>query len=238
MIVHPKPWAEIGQPIQIEEIGEMISQILTEISCPCLSLSGGLDSSLILYYMAGIFHKVCAFTIGYPLTHPDITYSTMAVNQFGNIEHIIYTPTPEEIGTNTDESIPVKLFYKFLAKEKIKRIIACDGIDEFMAGYYDHQRQPDENTYYKFIRRLSNEHLKPLNDNSGDIKVYLPYLDTRLLSLLSQIPLSDKVDIHHRKKIMVKLAQGKIHKEILERWKYGFCDALRIKETKKEVNCL
>lgn len=238
MIVYPKHWDRIGQSISLDCIEQVIVEILEDYNCSCLSLSGGLDSSLMLYFMGVVFDKVTAFTIGFPEIHPDIEYSRLVAKTFGNVMHEVYTPSENEIADEVEKKpgpdVGVKLFYRFLARKGIPAIIACDGIDEYMAGYYDHQQHPDEATYYKYIRRLRDEHLKPLNDNSGDIKVYLPYLDRRLLLLLNQIPLSDKVDRENRKKIMVNLAAGRVRDGIITRWKYGFCDALGIKEVRYE----
>ncbi|GAJ07590.1 unnamed protein product, partial [marine sediment metagenome] len=58
MIVYPKNWIEVGQPILTGQIEERIVQILFELNCYCLSFSGGLDSSLVLYFMTLIFKKV------------------------------------------------------------------------------------------------------------------------------------------------------------------------------------
>lgn len=236
MIVYPKHWSEIGQPILIERIEEAIVQTLTEINCSYLSFSGGVDSSLMLYFMATVFDTVTCFTIGFPKDHPDIVYSRMVAKIFGNVKHEVYIPTTDEVATETERKpgadVAVRLFYGFLVEHGVLGIVACDGIDEYMAGYHDHQQHPDEATYYKHIRRLRDENLKPLSENSGNIKVYLPYLDHKLLLLLSQIPLSDKVDKKKRKKVMIKLAEGRVPREIIERWKYGFCDALGFKEVR------
>jgi len=62
---------------------------------------------------------------------------------------------------------------------------------------------------------------------SGKVKVHLPYLDSGLISLYSQIPLSEKVDLHIRKKFMVRMAKGKLPDRVIKRRKYGFCDALK-----------
>ena len=93
-----------------------------------------------------------------------------------------------------------------------------------------HQDCITEGTYYGIIRDLRRNHLLPLNANSGKVDVYLPYLDSRLISLYSQIPLSEKIDEETRKKFMVSMARGKIPDEIITRRKYGFCDALKVKE--------
>jgi len=236
MITYPECWSSIGRPIEVGEIEEAILQTLLDIPCPNLSLSGGLDSSLMLYFMTKVFDKVSAFTIGYPETHPDIEYSRLVAKKFKNVAHVIYVPTAQDIAEETKKrpgpDVGVRLFYKFLAKGGISRIITCDGVDEYMAGYYDHQQHPDEETYYKYIRRLQDEHLEQLNKNSGHIRVYLPYLDEVILYLLAQIPISEKVDGEHRKKMMVQMAKGKIPDKVIERWKYGFNDVLGIKKAR------
>jgi len=236
MIVHPEDWSTVGQPIEIQNIEETILHVLAKIGCTNLSFSGGLDSSLMLYFMTRIFHKVSAFTIGFPETHPDVKYSRLIAKTLGNIKLKVYIPKTHEIAMEEKKKsgpdVAVRLFYKFLTEQQVSGIIACDGVDEFMCGYYDHQQRPDEKTYLSYLRRLQDEHLKPLDENSRRIKVYLPYLNKAVLRLLIQIPLGDKVDSRHRKKIMIQMAEGKIPQAVIKRWKYGFCDALGIKKAR------
>jgi len=235
MITYPKNWIKIGQAIKIRQIQDIIIQILSELDCNSLSFSGGLDSSLMLYFMLRAHKQVQVFTMGVSEQHPDIKYSKLVVSKFDSIVHRIYIPSHEEIETvkssledfKGDQAI--SLFYKFVGKYTDK-IIACDGIDEFMCGYYAHQDNPCEDTYYAHIRQLRNKHLIPLDKNSEEVKVYLPFLDDRLLLLFSQIPISKKVDKSGRKKLLVKMAKDKIPDEIVNRRKYGFCDVLDIKE--------
>jgi asparagine synthetase B (glutamine-hydrolysing) len=234
MIIYPADWRKVGEPIQLEDIEEIIIHILSEINCSHLSFSGGIDSSLILFYLSRLYSHVEAYTLGLSEDHPDVKYSRLVVQQFNNVTHNVYIPILAEVeaekqaGDFSGDHI-VKIFYKFV-HSYTDEIIACDGIDEYMGGYYDHQKDPSETMYYSYLRRLQKEHLKPLHKNSGKIKVYLPYIDNRLILLLSQIPLRDKVDAENRKKIMQQLAKDKIPQEIIERHKYGFCDALMIKE--------
>lgn len=231
MIVHPENWKEIGQPIYCRKIENTLVEILSDINCNSLAFSGGLDSSIMLYTMLQIHDKVHAFTIGYPANHPDIEHAKLIVSKLdGNISHHIFTPTIDEIvksrhvkdyqGDNA-----VRLLYKYIS-DYTNSVIACDGIDEFTGGYYAHQSNPSEETYYGFLKKLRDEQLIPLDKNSGYLKVYLPYLDSRLILLLAQIPLEEKVDFNQRKKIMVSLAKSKISSTIINRRKYGFCDAI------------
>lgn len=231
MIVYPNNWNEIGKPVEIKDIELCIKQILNQLSCNCLAFSGGLDSSLMLYFMLRRFKKIQVFTIGASEDHPDIKYSRLVKNSL-DIKHRVYIPTEEEIGKEDSYSNDVegdkatRLFYKFVSKYT-DEIISCDGIDEFMCGYYDHQNHPNEKTYYGYIRQLQERQLIPLNRNSKGVNVYLPFLDFGLLYLLSQIPTYEKVDKEQRKKLMIEMARGKIPDEIINRRKYGFCDVLR-----------
>ncbi len=220
----------MGESISIKEIESTIIKILQEIDCNCLALSGGIDSSLLLYFLSRIHPKVHVFTIGDDVSHPDVVYSKLVAKQFANVDHKIYIPTREETQSVKDKEFSgddaVKLFYRFVRKYT-DRIIAGDGIDEFMAGYYRHQRDPSERMYFSFVRALQKEQLRPLDRNSGKIKVCLPYIDERLLTLLHQIPLSDKVDSDCRKKVMVRMAEGKLPESVIVRRKYGFCSSIR-----------
>ena len=99
-----------------------------------------------------------------------------------------------------------------------------------MCGYYDHQSDTREKYVY-YLSRLLPDHLDVLNKNSGNIKVFLPYLNEELISIYRQIPLSDKVDAECRKKIMVKISHFlEIPEEVINRNKYGFVDAFREKD--------
>ena len=175
--------------------------------------------------------NIRAFTIALNENHPDYIYSNKIARHFG-IDHEIFVPysKPERCKYDYPGDEIVRLFYENLVLKNIKKIICCDGIDEFNCGYYDHQKYLDENTYYYFLTKLKKEQLEPLNRNSKNINVYLPYIDERLILLFSQIPLKNKVDSNFRKKIVLKMAKDKIPDEIIRRRKYGFCDAMKIKK--------
>ncbi|KKL86537.1 hypothetical protein LCGC14_1943780, partial [marine sediment metagenome] len=232
VIIYPKNWNEIGQEIPNKNIEKAIIATLEDIGVNNIALSGGVDSSLLLHYMSDMFDEVNAYTIGSSMDHPDVVYAQQAASQFDNVKHRIYIITEEEIKKEEKPSdlkgdAAVRLLYKHIKQDGVENIVAGDGIDEFTAGYYAHQKEPDSyKIYYDFIRRLQKEQLEPLNKNTSSVNVHLPYLDSRIILLLSQIPLADKVDANARKKIIYSLAKGKVPKGIIERRKYGFCDAL------------
>ncbi len=231
MIVYPRNWNDIGVEIMDREVGKKIKDVLSNMCCNCLALSGGLDSSLLLYFMTEVYEEVEAFTIGKSECHPDVRYARLVVEQFDNVKHKVYIPTQKEKDEEVDYNSDIKgdkatrLFYNFVFKYK-DRIISGDGADEFNAGYYGHQAPEIERAYYGYIRMLQKEQLEPLNKNSGKVMVYLPYLDKELLYLLCQIPLADKVNEKERKIFMVEMARGKVPDAVIKRRKIGFCDAL------------
>ena len=234
MIVYPNTWREIGKVPTIEEIEDYIFEVINNLNCTKLALSGGIDSSYMLWCMLKIFGKrnVKCYTISLNHDHPDYIYSKQIVKDLGVINWSCYFPSNNEVEEllkdKNGDSI-VEKFFVWLNKEKAEEIICCDGIDEFMGGYYDHLHNPTHETYYDFMTRLQKEQLEPLHKNSADIKVFLPYMNKKLIELYDRIPMSDRFDNNNRKKIMIELAKGKIPEEIINRRKYGFVDAMRIK---------
>lgn len=235
MIVYPKNWRNAGVEITPQDIETRIVNTLAEINCRSLAFSGGLDSSLLLYFMCEIYNNIKIFTVGKSNEHMDVLFAKKVAEYYRKrfnvmIEHWVYCPENWELKSTCYEKYSgdnaVELFYKFAGRH-VDKILAGDGIDEFMCGYYDHMRNPNnEAVYYYYLRRLQQEHLAPLDINS-DIAVCLPYLDEKLISLMSQIPLSSKVEQDCRKKFLIGLAKDKVPDEIIIRRKYGFCDALK-----------
>ena len=131
MIVYPDNYRNIGQPVQIEKIEQTILQVLEEINCNWISLSGGLDSSLMLYYMIQVYPEVHAITMGCSEEHPDVKYAKLVVSKFDNVFHEIYIPSPFELEKSrkpfwvSDDDQGVRLFYGYVQK-RTDAIIACD----------------------------------------------------------------------------------------------------------------
>jgi len=164
MIVFPMNWDLVGRHIGIKEIDSVLNGIIWGISCNALSFSGGLDSSLLLYHMymvrlptAKDFSPapIRLFTAARSKIHPDIKAAKMVVKYFRkkylhiDLKHyIFYVPDGQDNG--------IELFYKYIA-QYTDEIIAGDGVDEFMCGYYDHQSNHiilgKERIYYYHIRQ-------------------------------------------------------------------------------------
>ncbi len=220
MIKYPKNWRGIGCKVSSEEIALTVRKCLQEIAVRNLSLSGGIDSTLLLYFMKEeLGDPIHCYTIALNEYHPDYIHAKLATEFYNVVFH------PCFLGEQKEPDEIVRIFYNQLNSDGVKEIIAGDGIDEFTCGYYSHQQDQSEQNYISWIRRLNPEHLMLLNENSGDVQVYLPYLSPDVISLLSLVPIYEKVDSVHRKKIIIEMATGNVSGEIINRWKYGFCDA-------------
>lgn len=229
MIVHPVGWPRAGQPVRISDIENTLYSVLSELDVQCLSLSGGLDSSLMLHYMEQLYgDSVRTFTIALNKRHPDYVWARKMAGWFGVDWSAYIRPDGVErkVGDLAGDEI-VRSFYGWLEGLGVERIIACDGIDEFMCGYYTHQKSPTEETYYKFLGEMVENHLKPLHKNSGNVHVYLPFIDKRMVALYGQIPLQKKYK--SRKAVVMELARQHLPMGVLRRRKYGFCDAMKVK---------
>jgi asparagine synthetase B (glutamine-hydrolysing) len=224
VIKYPKEWRKIGRIIAASEIADQIEEIIFKIGVRNISFSGGIDSTLLLYFMKNILgDPIHCYTIALDERHPDYLYAKTATEFFGVELH------PYFLRCNKQPDEIVKIFYDHLISIGVGEIIAGDGIDEFACGYYSHQKDSSEENYIRWIRALYNDHLLPLNDNSQSVVVHLPYLAPEIITLLSLIPLYEKTDWENRKTIIVNMARGHIPEDIIQRWKYGFCDASKIK---------
>ncbi len=151
MVKYPRVWNKIGQKIIYSDIEDRIFEILRNINCNNLSLSGGIDSSYMLYCMVQVFgNDINTYTITKDKEHPDYIYSKMITKYFNVKWQPLFTD-------DIDGNNIVQTFYRYLTDIKVKRIIACDGIDEFMCGYYIHQ---EEDCYYELLNDLQEMHLK------------------------------------------------------------------------------
>lgn len=227
-----------------------IKKCLPEKGPISISLSGGIDSTLISAMMVTIVEPVKpikAFTIT-PAAgkHPDMYYAKLVSKVFGLNHYEIYPlldtikyaerETKKMFGKNVrkgDEAIFI--LYEYLKLYGIREIIACDGIDEIMGGYWDH-RDPDNNfegnqeaAFEYFWQKLLPNHLKPLNEISAKcgINVKFPYLEEEFVKYALSIPLKDRTDIDESKKPLRILAKKYgVPEEIINRKKIGFINAL------------
>jgi hypothetical protein len=234
MIIYPAKWGKkyekLADSIDIDVsliINELMN-ILKRMDVRCLSFSGGLDSTIMLCVMKMVFDNVNTYTISSREDHPDIQFARIGSECYKTNHHeFIVEPTKKDTDQFTGDNA-VRQFFENVGNYT-NEIICCDGIDEFMCGYYDHLNG-SFNTYEHYLSRLTPDHLIPLNVNSGKVKVFLPYLSNSLISIYRMIPLRAKISGDERKFVMRTIARKlNIPQEVMDRNKYGFCDAFREK---------
>lgn len=225
-----------------------------------LSLSGGLDSTLALAILKREFpdKEIVTFSVGGNENHADIRFSRIATSSFPTTHHEII-PSPIQIQNailEYKEAFPeddlkekskggdfdVWLLLKEISKHKPKIILATDGIDELMGGYWDHAKGFDEQDkmitdeerkqiYRRYWEKLIPNHLKPLTKKAEKlgIKILFPCLDKDLIEYISKIPINDRVKNSVRKLPLRKLAEKyDVPDEIIKRKKRGQVGMLEI----------
>ncbi len=206
-------------------IDKLVDVLYSIDDVPHLAYSGGIDSTIMLHAMSiALNNSIHTYTISSREDHPDIQFARIGSDYCGSKHHeFIVEPDDEDTDMFKGDNA-VRQFFEEVSNYT-DRIICCDGIDEFMCGYYDHMSGLDT-TYKHYLDRLFPDHLEPLNRNSGDVKVHLPYLDKAMIDIYRTIPLSSKVTVDDRKLIVKEMAsQLNVPHVIINRNKYGFCDA-------------
>jgi len=210
-----------------------------------ICLSGGLDSSLSLAMVRKAFpsEPIRAYTIGGGPRHPDIQMAMLVAESY-DASHTLIIPSERDItcareehpcGKGVDEGgIGLYILYRHLAFLGAKCVLAHDGIDELMGGYWAHRgcggigQMITE--FEKFWQQLVPQHLEPLHDVARhfDIQVEHPYLTRDIVSYISRIPLDDRTDrIESKKPLRAIGRRYNLPNEILNRSKRGLCDALK-----------
>lgn len=225
MIIYPKNWRELGKEVKPEDIDRVLREIILGIPCSSLSYSGGIDSSLLLYYLMEVKGNAKCFTVANDKDHPDLYYSRIGISYYEKVYKTII-PHSVIVKPHLQGDDLVRCFYSYLSVVS-RAIIAGDGIDELACGYYAHQDNPCEEVYFDYLKRLQVDHLEPLNNNSGNVQVYEPFCDDRLVNLLYRVPLVEKVTSENRKMILQRLAYGKVPDELIKRRKYGLATSLQ-----------
>lgn len=226
-----------------------------------VTLSGGVDSTLGLAMLRKNFPdvKIVAFTMGGSNDHPDVVHSRMAAEKF-QAEHQVIIPEKDDIleaiaeyqkkfpGADMKQAgaggdFDVYLLFKNMSKADPKLLIAYDGIDELMGGYWGHRKgesiEERKKAFSEFWDRLIPHHLKPLLATSQrfGINIIFPYLEKNLANMISKIPVSDRVSDEVGKLPMRELAKMfEVPDEIIKRPKRGQVGMLEIEERRKKYD--
>ncbi|HCP08354.1 MAG TPA: hypothetical protein DIT25_00965 [Candidatus Moranbacteria bacterium] len=251
VIAEEMTWYPQGlRNVLMEAISNCSEECLGKNGAIVTTLSGGLDSSFCLSRIkewagnASLF--IQTFTIGESGSHPDIVYARLAVKALGlEDNHTEIIPNEKEITWAMRELAKIRpsekitrgdaavfLVLKRIAERNFTHFIAHDGIDELLGGYWAH-REPrtKKNRKFAFQRlwaELIPKHLIPLEKSARHfgLQVLLPYLQKEVVEFISHIPVGMRTNRRMSKIPLRTIARKYLPKEIIQRPKKGFCDAL------------
>lgn len=210
-------------------------------------LSGGLDSSTSIGLMmrGGIQpQQICAHTISLNHHHADAVFAQKVAYHFG-IAHKLIVPSASDVNTMQERllsslsnvtlgEVGTHLLYAELEKTNVKCVIAHDGIDELLGGYWAHRcSQTPRSVFEDFWARLDSDHLIPLKHASEmhGVKIEFPYLQKDVVEYIIRIPFTSRTSRQESKIPLRQIARlVGVPEEVITRHKIGFCDALVINE--------
>ncbi len=193
-----------------EKFRSMLSKICTSIPQESILFSGGLDSSILLFYT----HPKYAITITVDNKSTDYRYSRLLANRFES-KHIIAYPDRKSIFEGLNELImDYKTFDPIFLRNAVvqligikkandlqcKSIIIGDGADEVFGGYnFLHK--------YENKSRMLEARLRQLKQNMNFVStkiaekykmgVYTPFLDKEIINFAETLDLREKIKKHN-----------------------------------------
>ena len=216
--------------------GVLRRAIVTSVSecedSPVLFLSGGIDSAVLLRLSLDTYGDQKTLTIGRSMAHPDVVASVELVKEWGcQGSHRVIIPELPDGFESGNGDVGVRMA---LENVEGRDVIAGDGIDEQVGGYWWHAKSFHDGdmlpVFEKFWDDLDTGHLIPMAESAaatGKV-VHWPYMDPSVISYLAKISLEERVKNGVAKYWWKEFAKYiGIPADIAERPKQGFVHALR-----------
>ena len=225
----------------LEDISKKLYQVLEESCDSCesklISLSGGLDSSILAYFLKKRKPNGIAI-ISDDFVSTDLTYC-QTISKETNIPLTIYNVTTSSILEAIENTIKILknfndieirnnvvmyLSLKWAKDNNQNSIITGDGADELFAGYNFLVNKP-ENELESEIKRVCSVMHFPTQEigKALGIKIESPFLNEKVIELANNIPANLKVkeenNIRHGKWILRKTFENYIPMQIAWRKK-------------------
>jgi len=230
----------------LEESSKNLFKKIKEACDSCkadtISLSGGLDSTILAYHLKEKKLKAIAI-IAKDFPADDLTYCQLVSKEFDLPLTIINVDMAEILdaikGTisilknfndiEIRNNIVMYLGIKWSRDNKSNGIITGDGADELFAGYRFLIRKPEEDLEKEIQRICSVMHFPTQKIGKAlGVQVESPFLDERIIEFAKKIPVNLKVrtenDKRYGKWILRKTFEGKIPIQIVWREKSAMQD--------------
>lgn len=225
----------------LDDISKNLYNVLEESCNSCksnlISLSGGLDSTIIAYFLKQRKPKSIAI-IAEDFVSTDLTYCQMVSKEM-EIPLSIYNVKTAEILESIEETIKILknfndieirnnvvmyLAIKWAKENNEKSIITGDGADELFAGYSFLVNKPEEELEDEIKRVCSVMHFPTqMIGKALGISIESPFLDDKVIELAKTIPANLKVknekEKRHGKWILRKTFEKYIPQQIAWREK-------------------
>ncbi len=191
----------------------ILDEVISQCKADWISLSGGLDSSIIGYFIKNRSPKAIV-VITEDFIANDLSYSQIISKHLG-IPLEIHNVSTEQIldgikntikilknfnDIEIRNSVVMYMSLDALNKKGVKSVLTGDGADEIFAGYNfllkkSETELTDELNRIKKIMHFSSQEIAK---NFG-IKIESPFLDDRVMEFAQSIPLSMKVEQRNQK---------------------------------------
>jgi len=201
----------------LQEIFSNLTKLISDavISCKsdCIALSGGLDSSILAYYLKKNTKAIAVVTKDFPAS--DLVYSQLVAKEFG-LKLIIKNATIEDLMSAIEETIKILKNFNhieirnsivvYLAMKTAKEngcagIITGDGCDELFAGYSFFLRKDGTELQNDLERIWKIMHFPTLQIGLAlGVGIESPFLDEKVANYAKSIPANLKVHEENGKK--------------------------------------
>ena len=195
------------------QIYRILDEVISESKSNWISLSGGLDSSIIGYFIKSRTPKGIA-VISKDFLATDLTYSQIISKHLNIPLEILYVSTEQILDgiKNTIQilrnfnnieirnSVVMYMTLKALHKKNINTVLTGDGADEIFAGYNFllKKSEVDLKNELKRIRKVMHFSSQEIAKTFG-IKIESPFLDNRVVEFADSIPISMKINNKNEK---------------------------------------
>ena len=199
---------------EFEKLYAVLAESCSKCSSNLISLSGGLDSTIIAYFLKKQKPRGLA-VIAEDFVSTDLTYCQMAANTM-DIPLSIYSVKTAEVLEAVENTIKILknfndieirnnvVMYLSIKKAKEiggKSIITGDGADELFAGYSFLMNMTDEKLEKELerIERIMHFPTQKIGEYLG-IKIESPFLDQKVIDYAKKIPVNLKVKMENERR--------------------------------------